>query len=124
MKPFKIISHLVVATVLAVMLSSCESETIQPEKAVVITPGTVVKFSESILPIFSKYSCTACHPTAKNLDFTAANAYTSVKKVVNTSSPASSTFYVVLSSTHNGKDLTATERAYILEWIKEGALNN
>ena len=115
---------MVVAIMFAVMFSSCESETIQPEKAAVITPGTVVKFSESILPIFSKYSCTACHPTAKNLDFTTANAYTSVMKVVNTTTPASSTFYITLSSTHNGKDLTATEKAYILEWIKEGALNN
>jgi len=124
MKLFKTIIPVVVAFVFACLLSSCEYETIKPEPAVVIAPGTVVKFSQSILPIFSKYQCTACHPNTMGLDFNPANAYASLQKVVNTASPASSMFYIQMSSTHNGKTLTPQERANILEWIKEGALNN
>jgi len=124
MKISKNIYSAVLSLMVAFMLTSCEYETIQPEKAVVITPGTVVKFSEKVLPVFSKYNCTACHPSTKNLDFTTANAYNSVKTVVDVANPSASVFYVKISSTHNGIDLTSTEKAYILEWIKEGALNN
>jgi hypothetical protein len=108
-------------------LLSCEYEFIEFDKPDSSVP---VKFSESILPIFTTNdNCTACHRIGFTpVDFTAGKAYnTIVPRLINVSYPDSSKIYLVPNATstvHQYKKLTPREAALVLEWIRQGAENN
>jgi len=116
-------------TVLLLLFSllSCEYEFFefdQPDSSI------PVKFSESILPIFTTdNNCTACHRIGfTSIDFTTGKAYnTIVPGLINLSNPDSSKIYFVpntISSVHQFKKYSPLEAALVLEWIKQGAENN
>ncbi|MFC2111591.1 hypothetical protein ACFLQ5_03990, partial [Bacteroidota bacterium] len=95
---------------------------------VVIDTTKVVSFLDDIIPIFDN-SCNyaGCHSAGHfKVDLTPANAYTDIfaKNMVDTLNPETSLLYShLMGATHNNR-ATATEKEYILKWIKEGAKNN
>jgi hypothetical protein len=95
-----------------------------------------VSFSRDITPIFTA-SCvinSSCHlganGTNQNIDLDSAIAYATIisKNLVSVADPQSSLLYVEVNSGEMPKPpsapLTASQQSLILEWIKEGALNN
>jgi len=97
---------------------------------------TSVSFSKDIIPIFTA-SCvinSSCHLGAnganQNIDLDSAAAYSTIvaKGLVSTSDPQSSLLYVEVNSDEMPKPpsapLSARDQALILNWIKQGALNN
>jgi len=113
--------------IIGITIQSCNYDFIK--EAEPVDPGSNVSFSQQILPIFnSNNNCTACHkPGSTSPDLTAANAYSSVGSLINTSTPASSRLYTFpepSTGTHNWKKYTASQAQLILLWITQGALNN
>jgi len=100
---------------------------------------SAVSFRKDIIPIFTA-SCalnSSCHLGANSLNletnFDSSDAYNTIisKNLVSTSDPSSSLLYVEVSG--NGiaempkppaAALSAGQQALILQWIKQGALNN
>jgi len=109
----------------ALFLNGCKYDFILPEKVPVIT--TPPTFALQIAPIFSSGNkCTSCHNGAQEPDLRATSAYSQlVPKYVNTASPASSKIYMnALPGSSHFEHVTATQAAWILAWITDGAKNN
>jgi hypothetical protein len=89
-----------------------------------------VSFSTQVEPIFyTKTKCTSCHIAggpASFLDLSQGTAYTSINdpKYIDLSSPESSLIYTKPLPGQGHTAYTAEEAAYVLQWIKEGALEN
>ena len=87
-----------------------------------------ISFSTDIQPIFTA-KCTGCHAGAsapKGLDLTAGKAYNDiVPGFVNLNSPEESVIYTHPSpdGSHYAK-YSSSEAENILNWIKQGALDN
>ena len=93
------------------------------------TPGTpgktdTISFSKIIVPIFQS-KCIICHGNGGQTPNLATNPYQNLISggYINTGSPASSSLYVIIHTTNMG-GTTSTEQDEILNWIKQGALNN
>lgn len=104
---------------------ACTYETIEPVETVV--PDSV-RFSDNLIPIFNK-SCntTGCHSKGGiPPDLTPENAYNSLIffGYVDTDVPEESIVYQETSSGSMKKYATDQDRALILKWIEQGALNN
>jgi len=100
------------------------------------TEGAVprISFSQQIMPII-RQSCSinsSCHIGATNdnghIDLSDSVAYNTIisKGLVNTASPTSSLMYSEIQTGFMppGMHLPANEAKEILDWIKQGALNN
>ena len=91
-------------------------------------PDTV-SFSLDIIPIFEE-KCISCHYGIINPDLTADNAYESlinggyVSQDTTILPAESSLIYKKLQSSGHNNRATETEKAKILEWIKQGSKNN
>lgn len=118
---------IILSALIALFMISCEYEFIQVED---VDPNTPVSFSSDIVPIFTTgNNCTGCHkPGATSPDFTAGSAYNSiVPNLINSENPEESKIYKYpnpSTSTHNFRKYTQTQASLILNWIKQGALNN
>lgn len=120
-------------TLLIILLSgfvlACTYDTIAPEKVEV--PENV-SFSVDVIPIFDAEpeSCNSsgCHNTGGTPpDLTEDNAYNSLTffGYVNTDDPEQSLLYKKITVDGSmGKFATDQERAIILKWIEQGALDN
>jgi hypothetical protein len=130
MKTFKL---LFAVLVVALLFSHCAYNFIVPEEIPSLPDPDpdepTISFVEDIIPIFED-KCTSCHkPGGQAPDLTAANAYASINnaKYINKETPASSLIYTYPSpetSTHSWAKYSATDAAYVLGWIAEGALDN
>lgn len=100
----------------------------------VVPPAFEVKdvsFSTEVEPIFyTDTKCTSCHiagGSAAFLDLSQGIAYTSINvpKYIDMASPESSVIYTKPAPGQGHfKAYTNEEAAYVLQWIKEGALDN
>lgn len=109
--------------------AGCEYTFVQQEE---ITPpepdpDNPISFASQIVPIFTS-RCLDCHDNGGTApDLSAANAYSSVSSLVNTSNPTASKLYDYIqpnTSTHGWRKYSATQAGLVLLWIQEGALNN
>lgn len=106
-------------------LASCTWEEIKPQK--VTTPDSA-KFTLNIQPIFNT-SCakSGCHVKGGQApDLSSGNAYTSLifYGYVDTDLPEASILYQKITSGSMKDKATDADRALILKWIQQGALDN
>ncbi|GHN00531.1 hypothetical protein WSM22_20200 [Cytophagales bacterium WSM2-2] len=106
-------------------LSSCTWDEVKPKKVVV--PDSV-KFNLNIIPIFNANCAkSGCHIKGGQApDLSAQNAYTSLIYFgyVDLDFPESSILYQKINTGSMKDKATDADRALILEWIKQGALDN
>ena len=119
---------------------SCQWETIELEPAepviIVIPPGEILSFAKSVEPIFIEAACTDCHNSSTasaGLNLATGKAWASITKdgrtggLVDTINPEASSIYsraLRSASPQHYKKYSNEQAAYILQWIKNGALNN
>jgi len=105
----------------AVFMSSCEYEFIEPEAPAVSTD--TIHFS-TIFPIFENTGCTDCHNSG-SFDLTAPNAYSSIvnNNLAVPGEPENSLIYTKPSGTHF-ENYSSSDAELIYNWILQGALNN
>lgn len=114
---------------LILFFASCEYEFIDSPPVPPPNPEDTIYFSTDILPIFND-NCTSCHKTGGTApDLTEANAYTNITSggLVDLANPEQSKLYDIPrpgSSTHNWKKYTQAQSEDVLNWIRQGALNN
>lgn len=115
---------------IALGLSACNYDFIEPETAN-LDPNDTVSFKTDVAPIFSNNSkCTSCHSPGETApDLTANNAYNSVMTddIVVPGDGEGSTlyFYPAPQTSEHGWSKYSTEEAQlVLLWINQGALNN
>ncbi|MCK5822267.1 MAG: hypothetical protein KAH17_10275 [Bacteroidales bacterium] len=112
--------------VLLLMLAalwSCEYETIVPGEVVVDGP---VSYSEDIAPVLDN-QCSGCHggATAPDLRIDKSWGDLNTMNLVDTNNPADSELVIKIESGHaTSGNLTALQKALILKWIEQGALDN
>jgi hypothetical protein len=109
------------------MFSSCDYDYIHPEP--IVLPADSVSFTADIIPIFNKgCNMSGCHSSGTFFDLSPANAYQTLKsknQIITDSNYAKSPLYLKIT-TGSMKDynISLTDKALILKWIKEGANNN
>ena len=125
---FKLLLLVILA---AVMAAGCKYDWIIPEEVPVIDPNDPnqeISFSEEILPIFtSGNNCTACHNGSQAPDLRETSAYSSLNstRYINKTSPEESRIYAIPDPDGGHyKKYTATQAAFVLAWIQQGAKNN
>jgi hypothetical protein len=130
MKNMRII-QLLIGLSLLLYLASCEYEFIDQPPVPPPNPTDTIKFSADILPVFNtNNNCTACHTTGNQApDLTEANAYNSITSMnlVDVETPEASILYDFPrpgSPTHEWKKYTQKQSENVLNWIRQGALNN
>ncbi len=114
------------------LVSSCQYDTLVKPVIPPPSPTDTISFTKTIEPIFNDNSnCTVCHNTGGQApDLTAGYAYNSITNMglVNVSDPASSLIYWIPnrdnSSNHTWKKYTDVQAQFVLQWIKQGALDN
>ena len=120
-----IIKALMLAALFGGVLASCTWEEIKPQKVAV--PDSA-KFSLNIIPIFTANCAkSGCHVKGvQTPDLSAANAYTSLiyYGYVDTDFPEQSALYIKITSGSMKDKATDIDRALILKWIQQGALDN
>ena len=115
---------IVLVSSLSLLCFSCyyDEEIILEE--IIIDPGTEVKFSTDIIPIFTGFDCARCHDGSQDPDLRAGNEYNSlVPAYVIKNDGANSEIYKKLDGGHQGFN-NDTQLALLKEWINRGALNN
>jgi hypothetical protein len=118
--------YLVFIVVMAVIMSSCSYNVYVPEEAPPIDSTKVFSLATDVQPIFDG-KCVSCHGDTKGLHLEAENAYDNiVPNNVNLEIPEESLIYEYPSPSglHSGPKYTAEEAQIVLQWIKQGALNN
>ena len=120
-----IIKALLLVTLLGGALTSCTWEEIKPQKVAV--PDSA-KFSLNIVPIFTANCAqSGCHVKGVQApDLSAPNAYNSLifYGYVDTDFPEQSALYLKITSGSMKDKATDVDRALILKWIQQGALDN
>lgn len=108
----------------AMLFAACEYTYVEP--IIVELPDDPIVFSSQLEPVFVS-KCAGCHATVQPV-LTTGSAYNSLINggYINTADPANSEIYLKLSENHPSASGTfsATELAYLLKWIEEGAENN
>lgn len=129
-RPANLVKLLVASFTLTLIigLQSCEQYVIMPPDDV----GEVT-FSGTIQPIFNA-NCDNCHNgTGHPLDLTEGNSFAAMLaytpeqggQTINTDNPEASVLYIMaLDGAHGYFNLSGKEKAQILQWITDGALNN
>jgi hypothetical protein len=119
------------AIIIMLGISACVNDTIVYPEDPEIPDTVTVSFNDVIIPIFDNNCIDAgCHDGSWNPDLTASNAYNSLtsgipKDYLNTDNPKSSILYIKISPGESMEQfITSGERASILRWIEQGALNN
>lgn len=114
------------------LVSSCQYDEIVKPVIPPPDPTATISFVKDVEPVFNDNSnCTACHKTGGQApDLTTGHAYNSISVMglVNLSKPEASTIYWYPnpnnSSDHTWKKYTDVQAQFVLQWIKQGALNN
>lgn len=109
---------------LFIILGSCDKYSYELPG---LEPGTEISFSEDIIPIFTG-NCTACHGGAVKPDLTPENAWESLQDGYISddpeNNPEDSKIYSILLESGHSPRASELEKQQILEWIRQGALNN
>ncbi len=77
------------------------------------TPSTGITYAQVKARILTPYRCSSCHSVGSE---------TSLAKWINVSSPASSSFYTSVKSgsmPQGGSDVTASDQAFLLQYLKD-----
>ncbi len=114
------------------LISSCRYDILVEPVVPPPNPSDTISFAKTIDPIFNDNSnCVACHNTGGQVpDLTTGHAFNSIMSLglVNISDPVSSTIYWFPnpdnSENHTWKKYTGIQAQFVLQWIKQGALNN
>jgi len=115
------------AFALMALLSGCEYEFVEPEKAPPI--ATEVSFANDIIPIFNA-SCnlSGCHAVGAFSPILAPSVafsnLTQGTKYVNTANPSQSLIYTAMATGSMKSFSTPAQANLVLAWIQQGALNN
>jgi hypothetical protein len=106
------------ATVL--ILTSCEEYAYMN----VSDPDLQVSFQSQVQPIFTA-NCITCHKGTRNPDLRAGNSYAALTSGGFVTQPAEdSRLYRQVTSQGHASYTTDVQKQVILNWIKQGALNN
>ncbi|MBI1766956.1 MAG: hypothetical protein HYR67_01115 [Bacteroidetes bacterium] len=120
-----ITKRFMLVALLCTLLASCTWEEIKPKK--VTTPDSA-KFSLNIIPIFNANCAkSGCHIKGGQApDLSTQNAYTSLiyYGYIDVDFPASSILYEKINTGSMKDKATDVDRALILKWIQQGALDN
>lgn len=86
---------------------------------------TIISFQNDIQPIFSS-NCINCHSGVKSPDLSVGKAFESLTAggYINTLNPETSMIYLQMFSTSHNPRTNDVEKQKILDWVKQGALNN
>lgn len=118
---------LIVALVGILAWQSCQYEWLDPVDYVPPPPGDTTSFSLEILPIFAD-RCASCHSTGGVApDLTPDNAYADLfaENLIDVATPENSILYTKCAPGGSMNKYTQVgDPETILQWIKEGALNN
>jgi hypothetical protein len=114
---------MLVGVLLTTLSIGCESEKILP-----LDPDDLpdeINFSAHITPIFSS-KCSQCHYDQTPPDLSPANAYLNLTSggYINIESPEKSEIYTVITTGNMAQYASESDRAFILKWIQQGALDN
>jgi hypothetical protein len=102
-------------------LSSCEKYTFIPPVA---DPDATYYFQADIQPIFTA-NCISCHDGTPVVDLRDGTSYAALTKGKFITAPAlTSKLYSKLTEGSHSTRATDAEKAKILKWINDGALNN
>ena len=106
------------------LFTSCEYDVIEPEKVELPPADQKISFSETIEPIFTS-KCATCH-ASRNPVMTQGKVYNSLMNgYIDLTTPAESIVYKKIETGHpSAGTVSETEKALILRWITEGAMNN
>jgi len=126
MKALKIVLSMIA---IALIFGGCKYDFILPEEEPDIPTDQDISFATEIVPIFAQDNCTYCHKSGgQSPDLTSSNVYSViVPSLVNTTDPESSAIYdypAPSTSKHSWQKYSATNAAYVLLWIEQGAQNN
>jgi hypothetical protein len=100
--------------------TSCEKFNIPP---VVFDPTATWHFQADIQPIFNA-SCVSCHGGAKSPDLRDGKSYSILKAAYVTAPAENSRLFLKINSSSHTAKTTEIEKLKILNWIKQGALDN
>jgi hypothetical protein len=111
--------------ILAISISACEYTYVEPIQ-IIIDDDVPVSFAEKLEPAFAA-KCASCHASMAPI-LTSGNIYNSLVGggYLNTADPEASEIYLKIQAGHPSANSTfnATEIAYLLKWIEQGAANN
>jgi hypothetical protein len=111
----------VIILVAAAGFTSCEKIGIQP---IPFDPTTTWHFQADIQPIFNA-NCITCHNGSRSPDLRDGKSYSALSKGYIAAPVESSRLYVKISTDSQHIPRTSdTEKLKILNWLKQGALNN
>jgi len=118
-------NKILIMLLLAALMSACTYETIAPPEEAEIPD--VVSFNDNIIPIFNdKCNNSGCHNAGgQRPDLSPANAYNSLVyggNYIDTEFPEESELYKKITVGSMKNYATPNNAAFILEWIKQGAL--
>ena len=110
------------------MFNSCDYDFMKPEP--IILPTDSISFKTDIIPIFNR-SCnmSGCHNSGSFFDLSPANAYQTLiskNQILKDTLAAKSPLYLKITtgSMKDENNISLTDKALILKWMKEGAHNN
>jgi hypothetical protein len=118
---------LIIALIGILAWQSCQYEWLDPVDYVPPPPGDTTSFSLDVVPIFTE-SCASCHSTGGIApDLTPANAYADLfaENMIDVAVPENSILYIKMATEGSMNKYTKVgDPEIVLQWIKEGALNN
>jgi hypothetical protein len=123
-----IIKFAIVVCASLALLTSCEYDTVVPEKFVPppIDTTVVISFSTDIQPIFDAH-CVTCHPSAFKPDLSPANSYNALisGNYVIAGNPVGSKLYTKCKPGGSMSSYCSAEQLDLISgWIYAGAKNN
>ena len=100
--------------------NSCEKFGIPP---IPFDPLATWHFQADIQPIFSA-NCTDCHNGTRSPDLRDGKSFNALKGVYVATPAENSRLYLKMTSSGHSAKSTDNEKLKVLNWIKQGALNN
>jgi len=111
----------IVVLIAAAGFSSCEKVAVQP---IPFDANAKWSFQADIQPIFNA-NCATCHNGSKSPDLRDGKSYSALSKgYVNTPAESSRLYLKISTSSSHIPKTTDNEKLMILNWIKQGTLNN
>lgn len=119
-----LVFKILLATLLCILIYSCEYEKREP-----FDPGSIpenISYSVDVQPIFND-KCVECHPGLSPPDLSPENSYFDLTSgsYLDLENPENSNFYKKISG-NGSMEIYANDydRAVILRWIEQGAQDN
>ncbi|MCP4457503.1 MAG: hypothetical protein GY816_05670, partial [Cytophagales bacterium] len=109
-----------------IFASSCYYDEVLPQEANLPDPDVELSYALDIQPIWDE-SCVSCHAGSIPPNLAASVSYDALisGNYINTSNPESSSLYTKIEIGGSMETYAnASERAIILTWIEQGALDN